>query len=570
MMGVLSIACDSDYLDTPPEHLIEASSYFKTEEQLQAYVNGFYDMLPEEEAYTDDAASDNVIPLSVAERVRGSRIVPTASGSGGWSWGDLRTINYFLENSNNVDDTDIELKYNGYAKFFRALFYYNKVKRFGDVPWYDQVLNADDEGLYKPRDSRKLVMDNVLADIDFAIEYLPSEVRINEITKYTALILKARICLFEGTFRKHHGLGDHELFLNEAVNASEALINSGVYSLYFNGDVNTSYRELFDIYDQTSTETILARDYNLDFIRHNLGNLATSPTNGSFGAAKDLVNSYLLVDGSRFTDISGYDTMEFYDEMQNRDPRLTQTIGGPGYTAYLSESPEIVDIKATTTGYRVIKGISSKDQWGNKSSYNDLILFRYAEALLIFAEAKAELETITQLDLDKSINKLRDRVGMPHLDMTSANANPDPYLENMYPNVSSGSNKGVILEIRRERRIELFMEGFRWDDLMRWKEGKKLEQPLLGIYFGGLGAYDFNGDGGADVYLHDGNASGAPAGTPNIINVNERQLTNGTSGNFTPFNLSITFSEDKDYYYPIPIEELLLNKNLVQNPGWEN
>src|SRR5690606_27623946 len=119
------------------------------------------------------------------------------------------------------------------------------------------------------------------------------------------------------------------------------------YTLYNNGDVGSTYRGLFDMYNQNTTETTLARDYNTDFITHNIANLATSPTNGSFGAPKDLVNSYLLNDGTRFTDLPNYDTLEYYEEMQNRDPRLTQTVAGPSYTAYLESSPEIVDIKAT-------------------------------------------------------------------------------------------------------------------------------------------------------------------------------------------------------------------------------
>src|SRR5690606_32689045 len=169
---------------------------------------------------------------------------------------------------------------------------------------------------------------------------------------------------------------------------------------------------------------------------------------------------------------------------------------------------EPVILDGTTTGYRVIKALPTRDQWGSGgASYIDIIIFRYAEALLIFAEAKAELGTLTQTDLDESINKLRDRVAMPHLDLAVANANPDPYLVAMYPNVDQGPNKGVILEIRRERRIEMFNEGLRWDDLMRWKEGKRIEQPMVGIYFSGLGAHDFNNDGVPDVYLHQGDPS---------------------------------------------------------------
>lgn len=329
LIALINTSCNGEYLDTPPDHLIEGADFFKTEEQLQSYINGLYDMLPGQSVYDEDASSDNIIPLLVSDRVRGNRLVPVESGSGGWSWENLRTINYFLQNSNKVNNIELELKYNAYAKFFRALFYFNKVKLFGDVPWYDKVLEAGDNDLYKARDSRKVVMQNVLDDLNNAIEYLPSTVEVNAITKYTALMLKARVCLYEGSFRKYHNLGDFEDFLNEAINASETLINSGVYTLYNNGDVNTSYGELFNMYNQTSTETILARDFNSDYLTHNIGNLATSPTNGSYGATKDLINSYLLTNGSRFTDLPNYETLEFFDEMQNRDPRLTTNYSWP-------------------------------------------------------------------------------------------------------------------------------------------------------------------------------------------------------------------------------------------------
>lgn len=283
---------------------------------------------------------------------------------------------------------------------------------------------------------------------------------------------------------------------------------------------------------------------------------------------KDAVNSYLLADGTRFTDLPGYETMGFYQEMQNRDPRLTQTTAGPGFKVSGSEEPEPVSLESSTTGYRIIKALPDRSQWS--SSYFDVIIFRYAEALLIYAEAKAELGTLTQSDLDISINLLRDRVGMPHLNMAQANANPDPYQESFYQNVDQGANKGVILEIRRERRIELFNEGLRWHDLMRWKEGKKLEQPMLGIYFPSLGAHDFDNDAKPDVYLHQGDPSGAPEGITTFINVLQRPLTEGTSGNMNPFGDGGKFDEAKDYYYPIPIEDLQLNKQLEQNPKWEH
>ena len=570
LLGILLLfpACEKDYLDRRPEDQVDADFFFNNATDLEVATNYFYRMLPEKDLYEQDSHSDNIVPLIASERVRGGRIVPTNRGSGGWSWDFLRDINFFLENYQKVEDEAAKAKYGGIARFFRAYFYFEKVKRFGDVPWYSEVLEAGDEALYKARDPRKQVMDSIMADINYAIENIPAEKKLNKVTKYTAMLLKARITLFEGTFRKYHQLGDYTEMLNEAVEASQALMNSGAYSLLQTGGPEEAYRELFARTNQDAVETILARDYEREQGIHNLPYLMTSPTAGAWGLPKDLVNSYLMKDGSRFTDQPGYDTMEFFEEMQNRDPRLTQTTAGPDFTAYGSNEPEPVNLSGTTTGYRVIKALPEKEQWS--SAYFDIILFRYAEALLIYAETKAELGTLTQADLDESINLLRARVGMPPLVMADANANPDPFLEEQYPNVEQGENKGVILEIRRERRIELFNEGFRWDDLMRWKAGKKLEQPMVGIYFSGLGGYDFTGDGQPDVYLHDGDASGAPASATTVINVQQRPLTQGDSGYLDPIPLGGSFDEAKDYYYPIPLEDLQLNENLEQNPNWED
>lgn len=569
VMLFLIITSCQDMLNQPPDDAVTADEFFNTGDDLEAYTNDLYSVLPTESVYMDDSSSDNILGVSAASRVEGTRTVPTGRGSGGWSWGNLRRINYFLENYNRVDDADAKAKYSGIARFFRAYFYYEKVKRFGDVPWYSEVLDPEDEELLnKARDPRELVMDSVLADINYAVDNIPAEKQLNQITKYTALILKARICLFEGTFRKYHDLGNYNKFLEESASAAKELVDSGVYSLYINGGEDRAYLDLFARNNQDMTETILAVDYEFGKITHDLAYRMTAPTLGRWGLAKDLVNSYLMTDGSPFTDQDEYETMGFYEEMQNRDPRLTQTTAGPDYKTYGSDEREPVDLDITRTGYRVIKGLPPKGpQWGSGGSYNDVIIFRYAEALLIYAEAKAELGTLTQADLDISINKLRDRVDMPHLNMADANATPDPYQEDLYDNVDQGANKGVTLEIRRERRVEMVNEGLRWGDLMRWKEGKKVEEPITGIYFSDLGAHDFNNDGNYDVYVHDGDDSGAPDEVTAKININERPLTNGTSGNLQLFSGG-SFEEPKDYYYPIPKEDLELNENLEQNPGW--
>jgi len=180
---------------------------------------------------------------------------------------------------------------------------------------------------------------------------------------------------------------------------------------------------------------------------------------------------------------------------------------------------------------------------------------------------------LTQADLDASNNLLRDRAGMPDLNLVNANAHPDRYLssaETGYPNVT-GNNQGVILEIRRERAIELTEEGFRFDDLVRWKAGYCIDQPITGMYFEGPGSYDLTGNGQADVVLY---AKGTTRPSTTVTQVyeigKELFLTEGTHG-YIDYHHNInrtSFNESRDYLYPIPTDERSLNHNLTQNPGW--
>src|SRR5690606_38545796 len=307
--------------------------------------------------------------------------------------------------------------------------------RFGDVPWYDNVLDMDDEGLFKARDSRKLIFTKMLEDLDYAIEHGSTEKSTQLITKWTALAYKSRMCLFEGTFRKYHGLGDWQEILASGVSAAEELINSGVYSIY-QSDTNHAYHELFIAEDAIASEMILARQYDaaVPFV-HSANFYILSASYGRPGMQKSLVDSYLMSDGSRFTDQSGYQTMEFYQETQNRDPRLAQTIRTPGYKRIGQNGVSVPDFATSVTGYQFIKYIWAPSYDAGQSS-NDMPIIRYAEVLLNYAEAKAELGQLTQSDVDKSIKLLRDRVGMPNLNVQDANAVPDPYLLEEYPNVS--------------------------------------------------------------------------------------------------------------------------------------
>lgn len=279
-----------------------------------------------------------------------------------------------------------------------------------------------------------------------------------------------------------------------------------------------------------------------------------------------------MKDGTRFTDKSDFNKIKFPEEAKNRDPRLKQTIRTPGYkrVGETKEAPPL--IAYATTGYHIHKYLTEAKYDNYGRAITDLPLFRYAEILLNYAEAKAELGTLTQSDLDISIKLLRDRVEMPPMDLAQANTTPDKFLENQYPNVS-GSNKGVILEIRRERRVETFMENLRWDDIIRWKAGLVITQPFRGMYFPDIGEYDLNADGVIDVVLYKNKK---PSSNPNAtyLKIGENiTLENGTSGLVIPHpgaNDIRKFDESKDYLFPIPTNELVLNKNLKQNPNWPN
>ena len=576
------VSCD-DMLDVFPKDRMSPETFFKNDKELQAFSMNFYGMFPGNALFMEDA--DTYIQMGLTDELKGTRqIEPSGNG---WSWGALRNVNTLLDYLPNCSDPAARVKYEALGRFFRAYFYFEKVKRFGDVPWYDKpVGSADTEALNRPRDSREFIMGKMIEDIDFAIANLPSTKSAYEVTKWTAMALKSRFLLFEGTFRKYHtefdyGTGAHDAkwYLDLCAETSAEFIATSGYGIHTAGGANKAYYALFTTQDATDNmdEVILARDYNNAYkVVHSANNTMQSATMGRHGMTRKLVASYLCADGSRFTDQPGWETMDFVTETQNRDPRLAQTIRTPGYTRIGEKTPCAPNFLFCLTGYHPIKYVmeSAKDIYNGSDV--DLIIFRAAEVLLNYAEAKAQAGTLTQADLDMSVGKLRDRVGMPHLDMASANANPDPYLTDPawggYQNVT-GANKGVILEIRRERAVELAQEGFRYYDIMRWKEGKIFEKQYYGMYFPGPGEYDLNSDGVPDILLYEG--SERPSSTiPAIYKIGSEDfiLSSGTSGNVNPYKgLSCKWNDDRDYLYPIPTDERNLTHGvLTQNPGWND
>lgn len=586
-MGLTS--CDG-LLDLTPKSQISQTDYFKTESDLQLFSNTFYNNLLDKSPFDDQ--SDVYVQQNLSDEMLGgnNRTVP-ASG-GGWTWTDLRKMNTLLEYIDQCSDEKAVVKYTALTRFFRAFFYFEKVKRFGDVPWYDVELGSADEALYKPRDSRELVMTKMLEDVDYAIDNLPDEKEETSspfrVNRWAALALKAQFCLYEGTYRKYHELSleghDYTYYLDQAAQAAQEIMEQGPYKLYSTGHPESDYLMLFAEEDANPDEYILAIkfDYSLA-IHHNANGHTLVPTQGRPGLTRKMVNMYLMKDGSRFTDQPGWQEMTFLEETKNRDPRLAQSIRTPGYTRIGETTVLPPDLSVSVTGYQPIKFVQEPTASGgqvdrNDRNTNDLPVYRYAEVLLNYAEAKAELGTLTQEDLDISVNLLRDRAGMndAHLNMAAANANPDRYLsakETGYPNVS-GSNKGVILEIRRERAVELNQEGFRFDDLVRWKAGACIDQDIYGMYFAGAGEYDLSGDGNPDVILYNKGTAKPEAGSGVLVyEIGKDILLTGSNSGYVYSHKNIVrngFNEERDYLYPIPINERSLNPSLTQNPGWSD
>lgn len=568
--AIACISCE-DMLDYQPKDRLSPDTYFKTETDCELWTNNYYTVFPSAEGIYSEPY-DVIVRDVLADEISGVRKpMPT---DGNWNWEKLREMNFFLSRASQIEDESVRLEYEGLTRFFRAYFYFEKVKRYGDVPWVDRPLGSDEEELYKGRDSRESVMEKVMEDVDFAIANLPEVQDVYRVTRWTARALKSRIALFEGTFRKYHGLDGYEEFLQACVNASEPFL-TGPYSIYTSG--STPYQDLFTSQNAIETEIILARAYTsaISGMTHDVNGHLTGATMGRPGMTRNVVNMYLMRDGSRYTDQENYAIKTFVEECKNRDLRMAQTLRTPGYKRIGGSKELAPDLSRSTTGYQLIKYLTEEKYDANKASTNDMPLFRLAEVLLNYAEAKAELGTLKQADLDNTIRPLRVRAGLPDLDMEEANANPDPYLsspETGYANVT-GDNKGVILEIRRERTLETPMEGLRYWDIMRWKEGKRFEKPIEGLYFPGTGEYDLDGNGSVDVCIYD--TEKAPGNSADVLYLKlgtDIVLSGGTSGNVLAHSTQQrTWNEERDYLYPIPTDDRVLTQGAIsQNPGWND
>lgn len=388
--------------------------------------------------------------------------------------------------------------------------------------------------------------------------------------------------MYEATMRKYHPVDPstnrawtaHEsnMYLRECIKACEEIISSGIYTI---NDVpnkrQTQYRDLFTNADACGVygnEFIWARDYDLSLmVTYAINNYMINPQHANYAFTRQFINSYLMLDGTPFTSkYSDYNNVDFTTECQDRDYRLAQTIRTPGFTRDQGTTYWAPDVKFSKTGYQPVKWLtddSNKDT--NVSAIaSDVPLMRYAEILLAYAEAKAELGEMTEEIWNETIKPLRERAGVKSIYPTIA----DPYMVEYFQNKVSDP---YILEVRRERGIELTMENSRYDDIIRWRQGELFARPWMGLWISAVEwPLDLNNDGTPETIV---TTNGSLISTLNILMIDGasqagHKLSEGTYGNILPATALQRNWADYKYLKPVPTTAIQENPNLTQNPGW--
>jgi hypothetical protein len=547
-----------DWLDREPLDVVTEASFFKSPGDFTVYVNGFHTTVDDWTASeslrdydTDVQTSTNYLP----DRIAGQS---TINDGPGYYYGNVRSANYVIKKAREYEGDFNGIKQAvGEAHYFRAWYYYVLLRDFGDVQWIDDVLKMDSELLYGTRDPRNLIADKIIADLDTAAMYCMADKGngYSRLPKWLALLVQSRIALYEGTWEKYHAgtvfaakNPDPNKYFTKAAAAAKAIMDSKLYDIWSNGDTASTFYYNFNWRDFTSHPEIMKwskMDNALGISSHRY--LYIQAFMNSYGPPKNLVDQFLCKDGLPIATsplYKGDNTIE--DEFINRDPRMRQTIFSQKdiWQIYVDGTFHNYDwvfkeyvfrnvLNSNGTGYQFRKRYYEYYKY-HDSQYEDTPVphYRYAEALLNYAEAKAESGTITQGDLDLSINELRDRVGMPHLILSSIPNDPKWAFPELSP---------LINEVRRERMVELAGEGFRWDDLMRWAAMNKLfgKRPK--------GAKD-----GQFYWPHN-----LPVDENGYLDMYRNIYPNGYQ-----------FKLNRDYLWPIPEDQLTLNPKLGQNPGW--
>lgn len=523
-------------LDTTPETNLTNDSFWKIPDDLKLACNNLYANLPPitdnfSSDWTDDTYSNS--PNSISE---GSRTTPITSSDWNNNYIYIRRSNNILEQSVKVvGDRNIINRYKGEALFFRAWAYFRLIQRFGDVPLILRTFDIYDSLVSAHRISKEIILDSMYVSLDSAAAWLPktSVLAVSEygrITKSAALTLKARMSLFVGTFNKFHGQGDYSKHLNISLNACTAVMNEGHSLFKYAVKPDSSYFYLFQLEGEgpTNKENILSYIYGVDMSNQILSHTYSNSLNSGSGCrpTRALADAYLYLDGLPIGKSVYYKTqVSTVTEFENRDPRMVMTIFKLG-SLFNKTNWYGPTYQFSATGYKSRKYYNSNAI--SSSQFEDNIVFRYAEILLTYAESKYELNgSISDQDLDLSVNLIRARVGMPKLTNAFVTTN--------------GLN--MRDQIRNEWRVEFAIEGEnRYWNLIRWKLAEvELPKTIYGIrYFHNLFPTNIK-----------------PALTTDSITI----VQNASTRHFDP---------NKDYLWPLPSQELGKNTNLYQNPGWTN
>lgn len=524
---LLSTSC-SDFLDREPKTSLSPASFWKTESDLRMALNSLYNNM--NRSYTLDNQSLDCFASFGNSVSSGTFTASNADDVWTSCYNQIRKVNDFMENYDRASiDAKIKNRYLGEARFFKAYFNFNLLKRFGDVPYITSTLDMDSPQLWGPRVDKKVILDDILADLALAENDVPAKkampTDVGRITKGAIQALTARIALYYGTYYKFHTGANYKEYFTIARDAAKRLIDSKEYSLYKN------YRDLFLMPGEDSSEHILSYRFSVEAntfnyrIRNVTADLIQDPT-------KYLVDAFLCKDGLPM-DKSAYkvEYLPLGKEFENRDPRMPLTIWKPG-DSFLGK-PFLPNLTTQTkTGY-MFKKYGDEVAYNNLKSEIDEILIRYAEVLLVYAEASYELnDAISDGDLEISINELRRRF--------EGDPNELPALTNAFVNANGLSMRE---EIRRERRVEMASESLRYDDLIRWKIAEtELPQAVLGAKF---------------------DATAYP-------NVKPNKDINLTEDGFIIVQKKETrsFNPEKNYLFPLPLKQIALNPQLTQNPGW--
>jgi hypothetical protein len=535
---LLAAGCEKD-LNLSPKDKLSDASFWKTPADFRLAANDFYYGLKTASLNTDNN-SDIAFGSGANPVSNGSYIPSSVSSLWDDSYKQIRATNYLLQKAQeSALGTAINVSV-GDALFFRAYNYWNLVSKFGAVPKIDKVLDVTSAELYTPKSTQTEIFDFILEDLKDAAPRLPlqSELtgdELGRVTRGAALALRARAALYMGTWAKYHSAGDATKYLTIAKESAEQVVTSGEYKLFTERGAS-SYKHLFILGGDDSKEVILARRYYANRSTHNwtreLWFNAMVPT-------KNLADLYLATDGRPITQsplFAGYSTLT--SEFNNRDPRMSMTFIVPGSTIFFEGGiqqptfPGFEGSSATHTGYMLRKFLDETNDAATFRGEYDFKEFRYGEVLLVLAEALYEINgQISDADLNRTINLLRSRVNMPAL----TNAHVGTYGLNM------------LDEIRRERTVELAFEGFRRDDLKRWKRAETV-MPLA------LKGVKFVGTEYQQRY-------------PNLNVGTDIQVD--AQGFIIAEQASSRQFVSKHYFDPIPLQEIQLSKgNLVQNPGW--